>query len=429
MTRIGGEGDRMPAYPAATGLRRVAGPSITTTLPRDQRNERPSGGAMTGRSVFYPEVEALRGIAALAVVVFHTLSVRGIDPHTFDAPTPDTIANYVLTTIFNGTGAVTLFFVISGFVLGCNVSPDTMLSGRFYAKFALRRVFRIMPALWVSLGLAAIIIALYHHQRVGAHELVRAALLGHEALRFNGPLWSLQVEMLVSAIYPLLLFANFRFGLAAQLVLLAGLSYMTYSGDPTEWTSFLFCFQLGIMVPSAGRRLIDVLGSRPAAVAALFAVAGVMVPTNISNLGYLRPTEHTLIEGFSSFVILSYIVFAERSRLATLLRAPAPRFLGRVSYSLYLLHLPIISLLINLALRQSGGVFDLSTQSTLFSLTIMPLALLLCLTAAWGNYVTIEVYFHNLGRRLTGSATLQTPRRESRRWRRRKFADEDQIAG
>src|SRR5580658_3076283 len=110
------------------------------------------------RTIFFPEVEALRGVAAFMVAVYHLLEVRSIDPHTFDVPTFDAVANYFLTTLFNGTGAVIVFFVISGFVLGCNVHPDSILSARFYGAFAIRRLFRIMPALWLSLAVAIAII-------------------------------------------------------------------------------------------------------------------------------------------------------------------------------------------------------------------------------------------------------------------------------
>jgi peptidoglycan/LPS O-acetylase OafA/YrhL len=267
--------------------------------------------------------------------VFHLLQTRTIDPHTFDAPVPDAIINYALTTIFNGTGAVMLFFVISGFVLSCNVPTDGLLTTRFYAHFAVRRVLRIMPALWISVLFAAAFLMHFEHQTLSASDLLRAAVLQDQAVRINGPLWSLRVEMAISALFPLLLFANFRLGLGAQVVVLAGLSLLAYSGnDPTQWTNFLFCFQLGIMIPGAGKALIEGLPHRWAATFFALAVIGVMVPTNISRLGYLRPTEHSLIEGFAAFVVLSYVVFADRSRVSALLRSRLLRFFGMVSQSL-----------------------------------------------------------------------------------------------
>ena len=74
------------------------------------------GRSQTSRR-FYPHLESLRGVAALCVVLFHAFGNRSPQPELFANPTPDAIANLILTSIFGGTGTVTLFFVLSGFVL------------------------------------------------------------------------------------------------------------------------------------------------------------------------------------------------------------------------------------------------------------------------------------------------------------------------
>jgi peptidoglycan/LPS O-acetylase OafA/YrhL len=342
-------------------------------------------------------------VAALVVVLYHLFETRAVDQHTFDAPNLDQLANFALTMLFNGTGAVMLFFVISGYVLGCNVLPDSTLTVLFYAKFAIRRIFRIMPALWLSLVVAVVLLVFYHHQSVTRGALLNAAFLGKDALRFNGPLWSLQIEMAISALYPLLLFANFRFGLFAQLAALAILSLITYSNnDPVAWKNYLFCFQLGIMVPSAGKMLIEALKPQLTFPVFLVALAGIMTPTNLSHLGYLSMTEHALIEGFSGFVILSYILHADCPRLNSLLRSRLARFIGMISYSLYLLHLPISDVLNNLVPRVLNLSIDYQNWGILFRLAMVPVVVTVCAAAAWISYRIIEAPFHELGRRLAG---------------------------
>jgi peptidoglycan/LPS O-acetylase OafA/YrhL len=354
------------------------------------------------RPAFVPEVESLRGIAALVVLLYHLVVTPAPEGNFFATATTDQLANFVLTTIFNGTGAVVLFFVISGFVLSCNVNSSRPLSASFYAKFAIRRVFRIMPAVWASLAFAIAILTLYYRQPIAIADLPNAMVLGDQATKLNPPLWSLRIEMAISAVFPFLLFANFKFGLAAQIALLAVFSFMTYNNnDPVWWRNFLFCFQLGIMAPGMGKLLFSVVGPRLARGIAILAIPGIMMPTNMSHLDYLTMTHHSLIEGFSSFVILSYILFAECPRLTSVLRSRPLRFVGRVSYSLYLLHYPFIGVIENTALQIYGPI-DLAQHGTVFKLVLLPVVVPLSLALAYISYRVIEVPFHELGRRIAG---------------------------
>jgi peptidoglycan/LPS O-acetylase OafA/YrhL len=66
---------------------------------------------------FYAELESLRGLAAFVVLMQHIFSNLHPTRETLLTPTFNGIANLVITSVFGGTGAVTLFFVLSGFVL------------------------------------------------------------------------------------------------------------------------------------------------------------------------------------------------------------------------------------------------------------------------------------------------------------------------
>ncbi|MGA7805251.1 acyltransferase family protein, partial [Bradyrhizobium sp.] len=139
---------------------------------------------------FYPELEALRGVAALIVVIFHAVGGRSPTPALLNNPSVDGVANLILTSLFPGTGAVALFFVLSGFVLGANVQPSGALSPKFYVAFAIRRLFRLMPSLWLSLALAMALfgnMSLFH---------LSALWVSDAAMAINGPLWSLRIELI-----------------------------------------------------------------------------------------------------------------------------------------------------------------------------------------------------------------------------------------
>jgi peptidoglycan/LPS O-acetylase OafA/YrhL len=83
------------------------------------------------------DLQALRGIAAVTVMISHCLVGYGPSPLLTR-----------LSGLFNGRAAVVVFFVLSGYVLTCSFQRrrfdrDAVL--RFY----IRRAFRLYPAIWV----------------------------------------------------------------------------------------------------------------------------------------------------------------------------------------------------------------------------------------------------------------------------------------
>src|SRR5208282_311558 len=88
-------------------------------------------------------VDALRGIAAMSVVVFHLAEGHHVDQFMTVAPV------WLITVIEHGDLGVAIFFVLSGFVIahslyGRNVTLS--LAGRFM----LRRSLRLDPPYWVA---------------------------------------------------------------------------------------------------------------------------------------------------------------------------------------------------------------------------------------------------------------------------------------
>ena len=92
------------------------------------------------------ELDGLRGLAALFVFFSH---VAGLVPH-FDESGP---SHSILHIFWDGASAVTLFFVLSGYVLSL---PFTGSAPKRLdlAGFLLRRVTRLYPAYWFALVIA-----------------------------------------------------------------------------------------------------------------------------------------------------------------------------------------------------------------------------------------------------------------------------------
>jgi peptidoglycan/LPS O-acetylase OafA/YrhL len=149
-----------------------------------------------------PQLDGLRGMAVLSVVLFH---------YTLSIPLPkDGLVGHAQDCFRLGEYGVDLFFVLSGFLIG-GILLDSRESPRYFRTFYFRRFHRIFPlyyswlALYVALGLTVfshlpasiradwtgwrptVVYALF------LQNLVSKQLWGISAA-WLGPLWSLAVE-------------------------------------------------------------------------------------------------------------------------------------------------------------------------------------------------------------------------------------------
>ena len=123
-------------------------------MPSRPSNEAPesrAGGILAGAEsvktgVFIGRLEALRGLAAMTVAAGHALLVAPV------SGLHESLVK-VLVLLFNGQAAVTVFFVLSGFVLGLSLRRSTESFASGTIRFWVRRWFRIYPAFLASTAL------------------------------------------------------------------------------------------------------------------------------------------------------------------------------------------------------------------------------------------------------------------------------------
>src|SRR6266568_8603591 len=100
-----------------------------------------AAGTRLERRTRMPELDAVRGIAALAVVCFHMLSW---------GPVAEAIAPPALSAAFRaGWLGVDVFFVLSGFLI-TGILLDDASSPSYYRDFYIKRALRILPLYYVS---------------------------------------------------------------------------------------------------------------------------------------------------------------------------------------------------------------------------------------------------------------------------------------
>lgn len=301
------------------------------------------------RSVM-PGIQALRWLAAMAVVCRHVLA--GFDFHGFELGP--------FRGINIGLWGVDLFFVISGFIMVVTTQgqPPTWSAS---ARFMLRRFLRLSP-LYHLLTLVAVV-ALWAR---GTHEALRdlpTHLLGSLLYLphrdpYGGPMplygigWSLNFEMYFYAVFALLMLTGRL--LPAMLVWCAGMVALGYviTSDAVWWwqvtNPLLISFTLGV---SAAHLLIagrvpKGLSGRWAAGALLTMVA--MDVTIAPKLDGLRMV----------FALLAVVAVLGVVQMGT---SPWPASLqagwryvvnrGDESYALYLVHPMVMAFFVQLFKR------------------------------------------------------------------------------
>lgn len=302
------------------------------------------------------EVDALRGIAALAVVLFHyTVRFRelygGIGVPTLSFP--------------HGHYGVNLFFIISGFVIFM-----TLERTRRAMDFVVSRFSRLFPAYWLSAALTFAVVGAFGlpGKEVSAPQALANVVMVHGLLgmpHVDGVYWTLEVELLFYAgMFALLLTGQLRRVHLALWVLLAlRLAYEVAArgwGVEFSWTLsrllillYIPWFALGICVYQAtlGAGRAD---RRAVAVTAAAAV-GCLAVVDGWRIGALAAA-------------LALLVWAATTGRLRWLRHPLPAFFGTISYPLYLLH-ENIGWVVQRAVQAHGGSFDASVAAA-FGLSV-----------------------------------------------------------
>ena len=370
----------------------------------------------TSKPARYAELDSLRGLAALVVVLHHLrLLWEG------DVP-PSSHSIRLMLTLVNpaGNGSVILFFVLSGFVLSL-----PMIAGKPqpYLTFVIRRVFRIYVPYLVAVA-ASVAGAFWLHGiitrstwfHLAWSEPVSWPLVFQHVLfvgvyntdQFDGPIWSLVHEMRISLLFPLLCAVTLRFKskwsllIAFTLTAIAGIIqrppfFIDWSIAESVHVAGLFV--LGIFLACEKTRIgewfhrhprgfVAILAGVTVACLALYLFAGPQFTTSIDMFFPHAMTciRHWLIALSSGGLMIICISSARCKRVLTW---PPIRFLGEISYSLYLWHFIVMLYCVHFLY----GKLPLGA--------ILCLVFLLTIVVSRYSYRWIEMPSMNLGRALS----------------------------
>ena len=289
-------------------------------------------------------VQALRALAALAVVAHHSLRATTV----FVVPPPRSILVPPSWLVQFGTVGVDVFFVISGFLMAFIADPF-LAGGRSPARFLAQRIIRIWPPYVVANLLACGLIVLNSTDPPGtlpfdlhARRLLSLVFLpsfnGRGLLQpIIGPGWTLNYEAMFYACFALALLLGRRLALPTLAAVLASLFLVGRLSPPGVVHAFLgnpivFEFLLGAAIGFA-LKAGWFTPARPWAWIAASAV--LLVALKLCGLG---AGQRLLAYGLPAATLFVGVLALER----VLVWPRALLLLGDASYSIYLTHTLVI---------------------------------------------------------------------------------------
>lgn len=355
----------------------------------------------------YPILDGFRGVAALTVVWFHIFEA-------FATSHLDQIINH-------GYLAVDFFFILSGFVIG--YAYDDRWGKMSVKEFFKRRIIRLQPLVVIGALIGAAVFytqgcSVWDVSKISLATLLMATIMNAlmipattgaeirgvgEMYPLNGPTWSLFFEYIGNILYALLIRKLATKPLAA-LVVTAGIGLTAFAiwgpyGDLCVGYSLtgdnflggslrlLFSFSAGLLMSRV---------FKPGRVKGAFWI-GSIVLIAISAIPRIGGSENMWMNGLydslSVIVIFPLLVYIGASgKIYGNFTTSLCKFLGDISYPLYMVHYPFIYL-----------YFAWVKNENLNFAESLPGALALFFGSIVLAYTTLKLYDNPLRKKLTAT--------------------------
>ncbi len=354
-----------------------------------------------------PELNGLRGIAVLAVMLGH-LSLLGAAADLSAAGNPLVPSHGLMP---GGVFGVDIFFVLSGFLITSVLleerdQTENISLFNFYA----RRFLRLMPGLYVLLlstsayiffarplgskfGYKPVILSALYISNIAQSLRVQPGMLTHT--------WSLAVEEQFYFLWPIALIFLLRFSRSRIIGLLiaaatlsaivryvlftmgGGFRYLAWGFAPVRADGLLFGVAVAFMANVGW--LQDSRIARHWKAITWFSGAGLLVMLTCVDGGSQNVFRgFYILASLTTAVFIAGLVSAPHSALKALLSWRPLEYTGRISYGLYLYHLPLMCLFPLVWLSAFAGRWTFVLGAPIFFLTSFVVATI--------SFFTIETY-------------------------------------
>lgn len=350
-------------------------------------------------------IEGMRGLAAFYVVLQHICTL--IDPQ-FRMLRPGAQPAWLAQTmsgLWYGHFAVAAFIVLSGFCLQMSLyhRGDGRISD--LGTFLKRRCWRILPPYYACLALSLVVCyTVTQHQEglpwsqylpvttenVLAHVFMVHNLSRDWMYKINGVLWSISIEFQLYFLFPLFVIALWKWGARLVLPWLSVLTVALLLMQPEAEKLYVWYVLLFVLGMAGARWAMDPRLPRTAPWA-LYLTAGMSFAAALATIGitkelYIRDT----LMGLAVVTLLMAGLQSPGVWWTRILGAAPLAGLGAFSYSLYLMHHPILQVLFVNRPAWASTV----TRQFVFLVACLPIILFLC----WVFYRLFEKPFISRGK-------------------------------
>jgi peptidoglycan/LPS O-acetylase OafA/YrhL len=375
-------------------------------------------------------LEALRGIAAVVVLVWH--SILGFVPQITDNYSGAQKSSFQMHegpwfALMNGRAAVIVFFVLSGFVL--THAYFTTRDRSIIIHSVLKRWPRLLPLALISTLISFVFasisvnIAKEAASEAGSTWLNRATFSGDPNFldavlqgsifvffrgapgdfSYNSNLWTMWWEMMGS-------FTAF----AAALILGAEFSKPLKWGIFTAllvvtvlWSPNIAAFTAGVLLSYAASTKPRTISLSSGLVLCIFGLAMLSYTrfgwlSFLSSFGLAPYRHYVYIVGAACLVTAFYFCISIRDFMSK----PIFAFLGRISFALYVIHLPVIALIGSAAYLSFGAVAAIVAVAGVSLIAAVPLTSL----DEWWLRQIKSMRFIRATQRLLPTPTVETAR-------------------
>jgi peptidoglycan/LPS O-acetylase OafA/YrhL len=312
----------------------------------------------------FAQLDSLRGLAALIVVLYHF----SIVPAQQNGRLWSILLQTPLRVVISGTQSVVFFFVLSGFVLSLSFYSDKPPT---YGTYLLKRVCRLYIPYAIAISIAILARLLFSRGGISGLSgwfnaewttpITPGLVLKHLMLvlnfnnyAFDGVVWSLIHEMRISIIFPALMLmiirVNWKWCIVLGVLLsMVGLLFQHhYHSGLQPWYKtlpYIFTFMVGAYVAKYREFLVRKYRQIPSLLRALLLLSGILL---FGSTQWIKASG-TLddFETIAGAVILIVAALSAGTFTRILMLRPI-KFLGKISYSLYLYHIIVLLAFLNL---------------------------------------------------------------------------------
>jgi peptidoglycan/LPS O-acetylase OafA/YrhL len=363
-------------------------------------------------------LDALRGITAAIVMIGHARWLlwegysEGYLKHPGDYSSMEKAVMYFFSIFRFGHEAVLFFFVLSGFVIHLKYAKKLAKSdaGNFDVRqYIYRRVKRIYPPFLFVLLLTFLLdkIGMYFDYSIYRNSTPNALLNANISLDHswgnlignlffwegsgvkiwgtNSPLWSLKFEWWFYLLYPLLFFFNKKSVLYSNLIVLFAFAVSFLLPFP-EVVSFFKSVLHYLLFWWLGAVLADIYTRRIGIDHLFCSILALLIP--VMAVFGKKITDNILADGLWAlgfFGMLNFFFWLQ-ARGVNLSFSRKIKWLGDCSYTLYIIHFPILVICNGLLLKTTGNKMP---TSQIYLLIFIPFILLV----SYGVHLLVEKPF------------------------------------